>query len=494
MAATPASPLQAQTRTPTARDAAARGTAPSDVIDTLAIRAHTRFLADDLLRGRGTGTEGERLAAAYIESQLIAIGARGLGTNGAFIMPVPLRTATILPSSALVLTRADAREPFTYGGRNFIANTGGASAFHDFSGPVLYAGAPARALPLLRASSELRGAVVAFDGPLGADAVGIVPLLIERGAAGVLILVSESQMDLYVRSRGDRRFFAAADIADPVWQPDLPVLIVGPGVLPALLRDAPAEIRANPLTAPVTLKPHIDVTIRTEMHDVQAANVGAIIRGSDPRRRDDVILYTAHYDHLGISEPDARGDSIYNGFSDNAAGTAMLLAIAKAFTLHPPAHSVAFMFFTGEERGLLGSSYAAAKPPFPIARIKALINLDAGAPPAPPVSWRVAGGIEAADLGALTVDVGKRAGWSTALSAASPNTDYWPFLQRGVPAVFIVPGNEWENTSTEQRDALRAKWDRYHQAGDEWAPDFPFAGLQRYAAYALAIGRAVDRP
>ncbi|MEO5511397.1 MAG: M28 family peptidase [Longimicrobiales bacterium] len=483
IAAPPTVPLHAQAR---------RATAP-DVIDTLAIRAHTRFLADDLLRGRGTGTEGERLAAAYIESQLIAIGTRGLGPNGAFTMPVPLRTAIILPSSELVLTRGADHEPFTYGGRNFIANTGGGGAFHDFTGPVMYAGAPARALPLLRASSELRGAVIAFDGPLGGDAVGIIPLLIERGASGVLILVNESQMDLYVRSRGDRRFFAAANIADPVWQPDLPVLIVGPGVLPALLRDAPAALRANPLTSLVTWQTRIAVSIRTEMHDVQAANVGAIIRGSDPQRRNDVILYTAHYDHLGISGPDARGDSIYNGFSDNAAGSAMLLAIAKAFKQKPPAHSVAFMFFTGEERGLLGSSYAAANPPFPLSRIKALINLDAGAPPAPPISWRVAGGIEAADLGALAVDVATRAGWTTALSAASPNTDYWPFLHRGVPAVFIVPGNEWENTTTAQRDAIRAKWDRYHQAGDEWAADFPFAGLQRYAAYALAIGRAADR-
>jgi Zn-dependent M28 family amino/carboxypeptidase len=168
----------------------------------------------------------------------------------------------------------------------------------------------------------------------------------------------------------------------------------------------------------------------------------------------------------------------------------MLLAIAEAFHRNPPPYSVAFLFFTGEERGLLGSSYMAAYPPFPLDRIKALINLDAGAPPVPPVSWRLAGGTEVPALGSLATGLARSAGWQTALSAASPNSDYWPFLHRGVPAVFIIPGNEWEKTTVAERDALRARWDHYHEAADEWHSDFPFAGLARYAAYALALGRA----
>jgi Zn-dependent M28 family amino/carboxypeptidase len=155
----------------------------------------------------------------------------------------------------------------------------------------------------------------------------------------------------------------------------------------------------------------------------------------------------------------------------------------------PPARSVAFVFFTGEERGLLGSAFMAAQPPFPLDRVAALINLDAGAPPAAPVSWRIAGGTES-PLGRIATDIAAGRGWTATLSAASPNSDYWPFLQRGVNAVFIIPGDRWENTSPDQRDALRRRWDRYHQAGDHWHPDFPFAGLQRYAEYALLLGRA----
>jgi Zn-dependent M28 family amino/carboxypeptidase len=124
--------------------------------------------------------------------------------------------------------------------------------------------------------------------------------------------------------------------------------------------------------------------------------------------------------------------------------------------------------------------------------VRALINLDAGAPPAPPITWRIAGGTGTA-LGTLAAEVAEQAGWTATLSAASPNSDYWPFLARGVPAVFLIPGGEWENTSAAQKQELQQRWDRYHQAGDEWASDFPFAGLARYADYALRLGRAAVR-
>jgi Zn-dependent M28 family amino/carboxypeptidase len=206
--------------------------------------------------------------------------------------------------------------------------------------------------------------------------------------------------------------------------------------------------------------------------------------------RDEFVAYTAHYDHLGISTPDSRGDSIYNGFSDNAAGVAMLLAIAESMRADPPPRSVAFLFFTGEERGLLGSSYMAAAPPLALDRVAGLINLDAGAPSAPPLNWRIAGGADGAGaaLGETARRVADRHGWSVSLSPASPNSDYWPFLQQGVPAIFIIPGDEWENTPPDQRDALRRRWDRYHMADDHWHPDFPFAGLGRYADFARLIG------
>lgn len=461
-------------------------------IDSLAIREHTRFLAHDLLEGRGTGTAGERLAAVYIASQLEGLGLEGLGPGGDYLLPVPLRAAIIADATSLSLQRAGQSTTFA-SVRDFVVNTGGAGAFRDFAGELWFAGPPASALAALRAAGELRGRVPVIAGALGAAATALVPALIEGGAAGVIILVPDSaQFDLFVRSRGDRRFFVAADVGDPVWQPDIPILLAGPALSRALVVGAtiPETVAKGTGGRAVSLGRSVAFDLHAHTVDVAAANVGGVLRGSDPGRRDELVVYTAHYDHLGISVPDARGDSIYNGFSDNAAGVGMVLAIAEALRAAPPASSVVFLFVTGEERGLLGASFAAAQPPFALDRVKGLINLDAGAPPAAPVSWRIAGG-NASPLGPLAVQVAEQAGWTAQSGDASPNSDYWPFLARGVPSVFLIPGPEWENVTAEQRDALRKRWDHYHQASDHWADDFPFSGLTRYAEYGLRLGLAL---
>lgn len=459
----------------------------SQSVDTLAIRGHTRFLADDLLRGRGTGTEGERLAAAYIVSQAERLGLSALPGSSGYLHPIPLRSARIGAGTRLVLQQAGDSTVFQ-NGEHFVVNTGGAGAFRDFRGRAVFLGQPDHAAARIAAERSLVGRVAVFLGPLGADAREIMPALSHAGAAGVILLVPDvAQYDLFVRSRGDVRYFVDAAVDDPVWQPGLPVLLAGPTLSHALLRgvDVPDAVMAGAATAGVDLGRTVVARIVAETAVLDAANVAALLPGSDPGLRDEYVVLTAHYDHLGISTPDAAGDSIFNGFSDNAAGVAMLLAIAEALREAPPARSVIFAFFTGEERGLLGSSYMAAHPPFPLDRTRGLVNLDAGAPPAPPVSWRIAGGDS--PLGQAAATVAERFGWSASLGPASPNSDYWPFLQRGVPSIFIIPGDEWEGTSSDERAALRQRWDRYHQAADHWHPDFPFSGLGRYADFALHL-------
>jgi hypothetical protein len=479
--------LSALLLTLAAASAHAQQTAAS--IDTLAIRAHTRFLADDQLRGRGTGTEGERIAASYIASQLHRLGLAPLTGDTSYQLPIPLRAARIDAASQVSIVARDSTAFRNVA--DFIVNTGGAGSFRDFRGRAVFFGQPMHAARLLGDSAALRGTVAVFLGPLAGSAVELIPALERAGVAGIVLLVPDAaQYDLYVRSRGDSRLFVDAPVADPVWQQSLPVLIAGPRLSDALLdgADVPAALVQGTADRSVDLDRVFSARIRADVTSLPAANIGAVLRGSDPARAHELIVYTAHYDHLGVSVPDAQGDSIYNGFSDNAAGVAMLLAIAEALRDDPPARSVAFLFFTGEERGLLGSAYLAAAPPFPLDRVRALINLDAGAPPAPPLNWRIAGGA-GSPLGEAARDIAAGRGWAATLSAASPNSDYWPFLQRGVPAIFIIPGDQWENTSTEQRDALRRRWDRYHRADDHWHAEFPFSGLQRYAEYALLVGR-----
>jgi hypothetical protein len=448
----------------------------AQTIDTMALRAHTRFLASDLLEGRGTGTRGEHLAAQYIASELTRLGARPLAGND-YLLPVPLKRALIDNAATSMSFRG-----VTYASvRDFVWSAGGSGALKSFSGTPVFVGAADSVA--LRRAPELRGAVAVLAGSLGAAAQSYVPELIKAGASGIVLLTTEAPTyDLFVRSRGPARYFVAANVNDPVWQADLPIVIAGPQLARVIVGNAMPE-RFTQLDG--TLSANFKATIE----DVRATNVAGVIPGSDPKLASEYVAYSAHYDHLGISTPDARGDSIYNGFSDNAAGVAMLLAIGDAMRRKPPARSTLLLFFTGEERGLLGSSYFAAQPPVPLERIAALINLDAGAPPAPPLDWRIAGG-SASPLGAKAQKALAARSWQAQLSQATPNSDYWPFLARGVSAVFLIPGNRWEGVSEEQQRALRARWDRYHQAGDHWSPDFPFTGLKRYADAALAIGLA----
>ena len=462
-------------------------------IDTLAIRAHTMVLADDLLEGRGTGTRGERLAALYITSQLERLGLRPVAPDGGWTQPVPLREARIdNDATVLQVVRGDDVAVFA-SGRDFIVGTGGPRAFRDVSGRAVFAGTAGTAAQALRSRERLDGVVVVVLGSLGADALELIPDWTARGAEGIVYLVQDEQnFRLYVSSRGESRLYVDAEVDDPVWQPSLPVLIAGPRATAALLAGAPLAPDAldgrRPFEA-LDLERDVRATIRVDTREIAAANIAALLPGSDPALRDEVVVYTAHYDHLGIGAPDERGDSIYNGFSDNAAGVAMLLAIAEAMRYDPPARSVLFLFFTGEERGLLGSSYFAAHPLVPLDRIVALINLDAGAPPAPPRSWHVAGG-DRSRLGETARRIAERHGWDARLTTANPNSDHWPFLRRGVPAIFLIPGQDWEGVTREEKEALHLRWDRYHSPADHWSPEFPFAGLKRYAEFALIIGRA----
>lgn len=446
-------------------------------IDTLAIRAHTRMLASDLLEGRGTGTRGEHIAAVYIASQLNRMGARPLQGND-YLLPIPLKKAVIDNSATAI----------TYGGttfrstKDFVWNTGGRGALRDFSGPLTFVGAADSTA--VRRASELRGRVVVMVGTMGAAANTFVPALIRNGALGVVLLVTDpNNFNLYVRSRGEARYFIDANVDDPVWQADLPIVLAGPALARAItMNGTPVPFS--------TIDGQLAARFKAEITDVASANVAGVIPGTDPKLANQYVAFSAHYDHLGISVPDERGDSIYNGFSDDAAGVAMVLAIGDAFRRQRPLRSVLMLFFTGEERGLLGSSYFASHASIPLDQIAGLVNIDAGAPPAPPLDWRIAGGSET-PLGEVAKTALAAQKWDATLGASSPNSDYWPFLKRSVPAVFVIPGNKWQGVTDEQQKELRARWDHYHQAADEWKPDFPFSGLQRYAEAAMAIGRVI---
>lgn len=465
-------------------------------IDTLELRAHAYFLAHDQLAGRATGTPGADQAALYIAAQCRRLGLAPLAGN--YYQPVPL-AGVLIEGGSLVVDSNDRRplgeerqgrqfwrQQFQFP-QHFLPDLGTAGASAGFSGPVVYVNTPIvpEALP------ELAGAVAATSGSAGEREA--LAALADRGAVGVLQLGADPELfTLYLRSRGVVRLYHADRGMVSSLLPPLPVVIAGPDLTRALLDGTPLAggqpMASGPLGRRVTLG------LETRRRAVDARNVGCLLPGTDRRARDTAIVFTAHYDHLGVGLPDERGDSIYNGFSDNAAGVAMLLSLAKTMRQTPPPlrHTVLFLFFTGEEHGLLGSDYYVAHPLWPLARTRAVINLDAGAPPAPPSSWRLAGG-ERTPLGLLAVDVALEHGWSATTSPPRPNSDYYPFARLGVPAISVIPGpGAYERLSMDSSEALRRRWDFYHRPGDEWSVEFPFAGLRRYAEYAYLIALAVD--
>jgi hypothetical protein len=448
---------------------------PASVIDTLAIKAHTFFLSQDLLAGRGTGTPGADVAASYIEGVCRQLGLRPVGPD--FYQEVPLVDALVDSAALTVRTPAGAQR-FRYPDA-FLPDFAAEQALAAFEGPMVYAGGPEE----LRALRDLLGAVIVTGGSPGSRSM--LDSLKARGAVAFLQLVAEqSSYDLYRRSRGDTR-----------------TAINDAGVMTSLLPTLPWVIGAPALGRYLAIHAgssgvRMSLDLHLTRRPVKARNVACLLPGSAAGARDTALVLAAHYDHLGVGAPDARGDSIYNGFSDNAAGVGMLLAIARAMVRGPDApmrHSAIFLFPTAEERGLLGSDYYVARPLWPLSRTGAVIALDAGAPPAPPTSWRIAGGT-GSPLGALAMDVALAHGWSATTSPATPNSDYYPFARNGIPAVMLIPGpGPYEGLSTDSSVALRQVWNHYHEAGDEWADNFPFRGLRRYAEYAYFLIRAWDR-
>jgi len=319
----------------------------------------------------------------------------------------------------------------------------------------------------------------------------------ERGAEGALLLLPDSEgWSQFIGERSNRRYFLDAPVTDPIWQPRLPMVVAGPSMFRRIMAGVPVDapgLRGERPFTPTSIDRHVQVHIQGTFTALPGQNVGAVLPGRSISRRDEYVAVTAHLDHLGI-EPGLSPDSIYNGFSDDAAGVAMALAIAQATHDDPPQRSLLFLFFTGEERGLLGSTYYAAMPAVPLRRTVGVVNLDAGAPPATSVQWRIAGGT-VSSLGPLADSLVKAQGWADTLADPSPNADYWPFLMHGVPAVFPIPEKDWQGVTPEQKQTLLDRFEHYHQPADEWHADFPFVGLLRYATLAEQIVRAAaDAP
>lgn len=433
------------------------------------LRSHTRALAHDSLLGRRPGTRGERQAAAYLTDRLEALGLEPLPGSPGMRLPVPL-TVHSFGERAAIRVRSE-EGGTTLRPPDFYHPGGSPRSFQDFGGELLLAGSVPGALEAL-AGVDLVGKTVLL-GPPWWDVGAVEAELILRGAAGALEAVPNSRAYDRLRIvRGPDRFSLPPEIDDEANQSSLPRVVVGPdalGVLGLAEAVSPGDTTARPMRTGLEIQVHLDESRRS----VTGHNVAAILPGSEPGARE-AVLYMAHYDHVGLGEAVA-GDSIWNGFADNASGVAVLLEVARILAADPPPRPVIFLFTTAEEQGLLGATWFAHTPPFPTERIAGVINVDGGIPSPGVSEWQVAAP-DSSRIRRLAAGAIREAGWTVRERAIRPDSDHWAFHERGVPSLFLYPGS--------LADGLRV-----HTADDEWRPDAPFEGLVRYVAAALAVGR-----
>ncbi len=245
----------------------------------------------------------------------------------------------------------------------------------------------------------------------------------------------------------------------------------------------PVELKGEGLSA------RYDVTSEV----ITSHNVVARLEGS--RKPDETLIYSAHWDHIGVGKPDANGDTIFNGALDNASGTAALLELARGFAAGPkPERSVVFLAVTAEEKGLLGSEFYASKPLYPLEKTVAVINTDGMSPAVPSRDFGIYGTAKLELLDDLKAVAGQRGLRYTPDPKPEAGyffrSDHFSFAKRGVPALSYSAGQDWEvggvAAGKAAADDYTAK--RYHQQGDAWQPDWTFAGASRDLSILYTLG------
>jgi Zn-dependent M28 family amino/carboxypeptidase len=243
----------------------------------------------------------------------------------------------------------------------------------------------------------------------------------------------------------------------------------------------------------IDLKATLNASIDAKTETITSYNVlGRIVGKKYP---DESIVYTAHWDHLGIGKPDANGDAIYNGAVDNGTGISQLIEQAHAFAGEPrPDRSVVFLAVTAEEKGLLGSEYYARNPVYPLAKTVGVLNTDSMGVWGREKNFSISG---TAKLGLLDdlIQEGQRQGRYFTPdphpeSGGFFRSDHFSFAKVGVPAISFKPGNDLVNGGIQRGEALSADYTdkRYHQPDDEFSPSWDFSGMVEDAALLHALG------
>ncbi len=494
-----------------------------DAVDARRIDADLRFLADDLLEGRGTGQPGGRLAALYLETRMRLLGLRP-GVGNGFLQDIPLVGVETLPGTHVAIrSGAETFEPEAL--TDYVANTETQTELTEIDAPLVFAGygavAPEYGWNDFK-DVDVSGAILVLlandppsDDPKHFGGKGLTyygrwtykfESAARAGAVGALLIHTDASAgygwDVVRNSWGRERPFVALDAASPrplkvaAWITES----LGRRVLQSAGQDFD-RLRAAAAKAdfrPVRLDARVKARIASRIRPIVTWNVIGVLPGGDARLKNQFVVYTAHYDHLGRGNPEGD-DDIYNGAADNASGVATMLEAARAFTLLPaaPRRSLLFIACGAEEGGLRGSEYYVRHPTVPPGRIAANINLDGMPVRGEPRDFTLLGA-DRSSLAAVVQEAARVLKFTPTADAHPEQgffyrSDQFNFARAGVPAFSLEAGLDFIGKPTgwgeQQYEEYRQK--RYHRPGDEYDPAFDLSGAAAAARIAFYIGHQV---
>ncbi len=490
------------------------GAAAQDIAGSR-IRAHLKFLASDLLEGRGVGQRGGELATEYLAAQLAIAGARPVN-NASFFQTVPLVSVHTSPESKLSASKGDQHVSFRWLD-DFVGQSPAQTERESIDAEAIFVGHGISA-PEFNwddyAGIDVTGkAVVLFTNePPSTDAKFFdgraltyygrwsykYEQALRKGAAAVLILHttptagygwevvrnSWGRDEAHVKRSGAALSFAGWLTSDAAAK-FLALAGHSPGDL--LARANQRGFRAIPLGL------RVKGEIGSRVREIAARNVAGWIEGSDPILHNHAVVFSAHWDHLGNVE--GPGDTIFNGAVDNASGCAMLLDMARAWAALPkkPRRSALFLFTAAEESGLLGSASYVRQPLVPLDKTALVLNFDSYYP-----FGRVKEVLlERADRTTFWPSIQQVAERFQFSVGQPPNpesgsffrSDHFSFAKAGV-AAFSVSGGRIYAANQEEIEAKLAQYGarHYHQPSDEYKDDWDFAGMEAIARFGVALG------
>ena len=496
-------------------------------INAARIAEDTERLASDEMQGRGPGTTGETLATNYIADQFKLAGAAP-AAGDSYFQQVPL--VSIEPSSSSTLSwgsgPAATAIPWADG---FVGLSHQQQPDVNINADVVFVGhgivAPEFGWDDYK-DADVAGKIVllftneppsddpAFFGGRALTYYGRWSFKYEEavrhGAAGVLIVHTDETAgypwSVVRNSWGGRNPYVKLAPNEPALA--LAGWTTGEAGERILQQSAATKgMSLNQLVAlangpdfqAIPLNVKIQSRLVSTVEDFETRNVVAKIEGSDPELRDQAVVLSAHWDHLGVGEPDATGDTIFNGAVDNATGCALLLELARAFGSleSKPARTIIFAAVGAEEGGLRGSAYYAQHPIIPAGKTAANLNFD-GFLPLPVTASVSLAGYERTTLKSLVETVAAEFGYEL---DPDPNpeqgyyyrSDHFSLAKAGIPAFSVSLGNRvvgkpagWgEEQETDYRES------RYHQQADNFDPSWDFSGLAKLTAFGFELGRRI---